>query len=341
MTNNLKILVILSIFVFILTGYFYFSPTFAKNQIITNSNSKEEKDDKEIIDINNKDNNKKDNKEKKNGSLISAVLRLIIFTIFIVIVGVIVFIIVKRKKVNKFEFNIKSKKDFAKENFCPTFFTIHIPKVIEKSKKEEIKIDDVKEDAESFFKILTELILPKKKINNINKVEFFRAPIENKNNAYCFNLKNILDEINNFALYSKELETNGFYTDQEMIKPFIKPLKNNVENVKSKIKESKAKIEEIEKKYGEEFDSYLCAYLLYYLSETIGNNGIKVEISDPKKEERVNKHIKIYFNFKLPEFCDAAMEIRKIYKVNYDMINEILKRLLNDNQLQNVTYKEF
>ena len=325
MTNNLKILVILSIFVFILTGYFYFSPTFAKNQIITNSNSKEEKDDKEIIDINNKDNNKKDNKEKKNGSLISAVLRLIIFTIFIVIVGVIVFIIVKRKKVNKFEFNIKSKKDFAKENFCPTFFTIHIPKVIEKSKKEEIKIDDVKEDAESFFKILTELILPKKKINNINKVEFFRAPIENKNNAYCFNLKNILDEINNFALCHEKL-LNDYEIDQ-----FIKLLKNNNDD-KSKIINPKTKIKEMEKKYGEEFDSYLCAYLLYYLSETIGNNGIKVEISNPKKEKKDSAIVEM---FKSPSHWFTTD-----YHINYDMINEILKKLINDKPLQNVTYTE-
>ena len=71
MTNNLKILTILSIFVFILTGYFCFSSSFTKNQTIANNNkdnkdpdiNNEEKDNKEItIDTNNKDNN--NNKEK-------------------------------------------------------------------------------------------------------------------------------------------------------------------------------------------------------------------------------------------------------------------------------------
>ena len=77
MTNNLKILTILSIFVFILTGYFCFSSSFAKNQTIANNNkdnkeitdiNSEEKDDKKITDINNKDSNnneEKDNEKKK------------------------------------------------------------------------------------------------------------------------------------------------------------------------------------------------------------------------------------------------------------------------------------
>ena len=56
MTNNLKILTILSIFVLILTGYFCFSSSFTKNQIIVNNNNKEEKDNKDP-DINNEDSN--------------------------------------------------------------------------------------------------------------------------------------------------------------------------------------------------------------------------------------------------------------------------------------------
>ena len=181
------------------------------------------------------------------------------------------------------------------------------------------------------FKILTELILPKNKIDGIDKAEISLSSenkrfcpdfVENKN-KYSINFKDILNEINNFASFSKHLNT-----DKEIM-AFIKPLKNNVENVKSKIKESKAKIEEIEKKYGEEFDSYLCAYLLYYLSKTIENNGIKVEFSNPKKEEGVNKYINIRTNFIFTlDSCETSENVPETYKVNYNIMIKILRNII-------------
>ena len=251
MTNNLKILTILSIFVFILTGYFCFSSTFAKNQIIANNNNeKDNKNSKGISKINNKDEKKIKIENKKNTSWLIYVILLIII---VIVIAVIVIFVVSKKVVNKkneFKFNEKSKEDFAKENFCPTFFTIHIPKVTEKSKEKGIEIDDTKEDADSFFEILASFLLPEEEISRLDKVEISLSSNENKKLyfgpnevKYIISLKGILDEINNFALRSEELDD-----EDDEIDRFIKPLKNNVENVKSKIKESKAKIEEIEKK---------------------------------------------------------------------------------------------
>ena len=329
MTNNLKILTltILSIFIFILTGYFYFSSPSVKNQIIANNND-EKKDDKEIIDINNKDNNKKDNEEKTSKLSILKII-IIVILILIIIIGVIVFIIVNKFK---FEFNKESKEDFAKENFCSNFFTIHISKMIKKSEEKGIKIYNVKEDANYFFEILASFLLPK---NKIDKVEI---SLSSENREFCYvqcgyaefkyiiSLKDILDEINEFAPCPRELDDNK-------IDLFIKLLKNNNDD-KSKIINSK----EMKKKYGKEFDSYLCAYLLYHLFETIGNRRIKAEISDPKKKKKDDIITEYFYASSDVPFDTSYIFFDTNYRINYDIIDEILKRLLNDNPLQNVSF---
>ena len=297
MTNNLKILTILSIFVFILTGYFCFSSLSVKNQIIANNNNEEEKDNKEIININNRDSNKKDDKEKTSKL---SILKIIIFIIFIIIAGGIFIFIFIFSKLFIFKFN-ESKKDFKRENFCPGFFLIS-------------KIDDFKEDADSFFETLFELILPKEKIdvNNIKEVEislnfFTSEKIKPKVNE--LNLKYILDTSTTSILDPEELDDNE-----------IDP-KNNNDN-KSKIINSKTKIKEMKKKYGKEFHSYLYSYLLYYLSETIAKKmnviikqSIYADIAGTKMSYR--------------------RKLKEKYNIDYDIMNKILKRLLSDDHSQN------
>ena len=312
MTNNLKILTILSIFVLILTGYFYFSSSFTKNQIIANNN--EEKDNKDP-DINNEDSN--NNEEKASKLLILNIIILVI--ILIIIVGVIIFIIVNFNKskfeIKKEEFKIKenSKEDFKKENFCPLFFLIR-PSLVKGIVKK------VEENEECFFKILA-ICNSENSINNIDKVVIFLGTTndnDNKlaNNVFTITLNDILNEIAEFAAFTINVEEKDIDEITESSKIEEKDLQTTSKLIK---------------KYGHKFDSYLCSYLLYYLAAEIAKKKINVEINNPKDITYAIKSTKFTFD-------NNRKEILKDYFIYYDIMDKILEKLLNDKPLKNVEY---
>ena len=325
MTNNLKILTILSIFVFILTGYFCFSSSFTKNQIIANNNEEEKKDGKETtIDTNNKDNNNNEDNENSKLSILSII---VLIVILIVIVGIIIFIIVNFSKSKseieeepevEVEFKIRkeSKEDFAKDNFCPTFFLIKPSSAKGKSEK----------DGKYFFEILTQRIMDKinKKINRV--IIFLDADDNGKldnggyNNVYITTLGKILDEIAEFAAFTESV-TNK---DIDKITASLEILFSANFIIRNFVF-----IKEI---YSEEFDSYLCSYLLRYLAEDIANAiDINVEINKPNIGA-VNEKT-TYFNDN-----DNDIAVLKEYHVNYSVMDKILEKLLKDKPLKNVEY---
>ena len=331
MTNNLKILTILSIFVLILTGYFYFSSSFTKNQIITNNNDEEKKDGKDT-NINNEDSNNNEEKDNEEKNLKLSILGIVIFIILIIIIAVIIFIIA-----DKFEFNEKSKEDFKKENFCPFFFLIKIPKIIEEYNKcnnKNIKeynknkkfsdINDCKEDADSFFDILAKFIFFDEKNNSYDNYNYFFDYDKNNKIEIDLNSENekkfisgysylmidfpkILAEINDFALYSENL------SDDEILENLKEEEKNDA---LQKIKNFEKEKEEIFKKYNSNrvlFNSYLYSYLLLYLFETFESkkNNIEIEIC-------------------LPDTGICNYNQIKNNQVNYNYMYEILKNLVHD-----------
>ena len=310
MTNNLKILTILSIFILILTGYFCFSSSFTKNQIITNNN----KDNKEITNINNEDSNNNEEKASK--------LSILDIIILIVIVGVIIFIIIKFK--SKYA---ESKEDFAfaKEKFCPTFFLIN-PSSLEGEDK-----DNVQEDGEYFFKILAKYILSKfskNTIDNIKKVKISLDTIISPlivDNVYTISFKEILEEIAKFAAFTKNIKN-------EDIDKIVKPLKIGASSIEFYTVTNNY-VTRLEQKYGEEFDSYLCSYILYYLVEEIAKKMINVKFHRPENKNSTT-------NFKcIIKFDDNnSINVLKEYSINYDIIEKILDKLLNDKPLKNVEY---
>ena len=317
MTNNLKILTILSIFVFILTGYFCFFSSFTKNQIITNNNDEEKKDGKETtIDTNNKDNNnneKKDNEEKASERSILNIAILIV--ILIIAIVVIVFIIV-----NKFKFN----EDFTKENFCPTFF------LISTLVNNKGILTEFRENGDCFFEILAKYILSRNAINAskdiINKVEIYLSKCDDDDdiidNTYNISLGTILCEISTFAAFSKDVSNEKV---NEIVSSYSEGINMNELHTTSKY---------IENKYGEEFDSYLCSYILYYLAK---------EIRNKKKVKIHNCKTKIYHNNKRTyntSFTnDKSLTFTKKYNVDFEIMDKILEKLFKHKPLDNVEYE--
>ena len=317
MINNLKILTILSIFVFILTGYFCFSSSFAKNQTIANNN--EEKDDKKTtIDTNNKDNNNNEDNEGKEevSSKLSILNIVILIVILIIVIVVIVFIIINFNK-TKFEFKYtKSKEDFAKENFCPLFFLINPSSLEEKN-----IIEKVEENEKCFFEALSKLIFHYG-INNIDKVEISLSEANNGvDGVYTISFHMILDEIANFAAFSKDVSNEKANEIAESLSKTIDV--DALNTAKTSIKN----------KYGEEFDSYLCSYLLYYLIEEIQKNIKEIEnvkIHNYKSNQKKNYSTIFYIN--------NENSFNK-YDVDFEIMDKILKKLLKDKQLKNVEYE--
>ena len=324
MTNNLKILTILSIFVLILTGYFCFSSSFTKNQIIANNN----KDNKEITNINNEDSNNNEEKdnEEKNSNL--SILGIVIFIILIIIIAVIVFIIVNFSK-SKFEFNEDSKEDFAKKNFCPLFF------LIKPTLTGENNTNDVNENGEYFFKVLTERIFPKEEdeINNINingnvKIFLDAKPKYTKKtniNEHTGSLGWILNEINAFAAFTKNVADGD-------IEGIVNPLR--FDNLPLPLQKHAAALE---KKYGKDFDSYLCSYLLYYFAEEIENKNKNVKIQMPNNIDAIETKKTTDFIY---NDDDNDIKVSKDYNLDYSVMNKILDKLFKDKPLKNVEYSK-
>ena len=350
MTNNLKILTILSIFVLILTGYFCFSSSFAKNQIIVNNNN-EKKDSKETtIDTNNKDSN--NNEEKDNAEKTSnlSILNIVILIVILIIIAVIIFIIidfnkskseteVEFQKIEKSEVKEEPKveeeleikkgpeKDFKKDNFCPLFFLI-CPSLL-KEKNKDIDMENVSEDGNSFFEILANCITSYRR--EINKIEIFlkfdnfmkfvgETLFPDKKYSTC--LSWILNEINEFAAFTKNV--SGLKNISKIRKPFPKIIEVDTLNTART---------SIENKYGEEFDSYLCSYLLYYLIKEIAKRKIIVEIkgiknvNDIKNTEKIEKT----FFFKANENAEP-IKVLKTYLINIALIDKILRELIDNNK---------
>ena len=299
MTNNLKILTILSIFVLILTGYFYFSSSFTKNQTIANNN----KDNKEITNINNEDSN---NNEEKDSKL--SILSIIVFiVILIIIIAVIVFIIVNFIKRGP-------EIDFRKENFCPTFF------LISTSLENKLFFADFEEKGDCFFKILATCILSKS-YRDVNKVEIFLGE-DKVDNVCTITLSEILSEISTFAVFSKDVISNE--KANEIASSYSEGIDVDKLHTTSK---------SIEDNYGEEFDSYLCSYLLYYLIEEIQKNIKEIEnvkIHNYKSNQKKNYSTIFYIN--------NENSFNK-YDVDFEIMDKILKKLLKDKQLKNVEYE--
>ena len=323
MTNNLKILTILSIFVLILTGYFYFSSPFTKNQIITNNNNP---------DINNEDSNNNEEKVSK----LSIVIFIIIIVILIVIVRAIIFFIIDFNK-SKFEIKKGAETDFRKDNFCPFFF------LIKHLFSEEEDKDNIQENGESFFKVLAKRILPENKI--INKVVIYLDTDNNgglNNDEYTISLGAILDEIAEFAAFTKNIEK------EEDADRITNSSKINDISPSDFVKTVKEYIGKLEQMYGEKFDSYLCSYLLYYLAEEI-TNKINVEFCN---YNGICKDIYTILSCKYTTYVETTFEyaayddniskkIKKNYNVNGRVVKKILSKLLNDKPLNNVKYSRW
>ena len=351
MTNNLKILTILSIFVLILTGYFCFSSSFAKNQTIANNN----KDNKEITNINNEDinnntekdnedtninnedsdnNEEKDNSEKTSNLSILSIIVLIV--ILIIVIVVIVFIIVNFNKSKseikeepevEVEFNIRkdSKEDFKKENFCPTFFLISHSLLKEKC------INVGAENGENFFKALAEHIFyrfDREVMNKMNKViislDIVNADSKFSDDEQTYNtsLGTILGEIAEFAAFTKNVKD---FRMAVKITDFgwFSALDFYRGTDHSKL---------LEQKYYKEFDSYLCSYLLRYLAEEIANKNKNVEIK-PNNIDAINAEKTIDFRDK-----NNNITVSKNYYVDYTVMDKILDKLLNDKPFDNMKY---
>ena len=305
MTNNLKILTILSIFVLILTGYFYFSSSFTKNQTIANNN----KDNKEITNINNEDSN---NNEEKDSKL--SILSIIVFiVILIIIIAVIVFIIVNFIKRGP-------EIDFRKENFCPTFF------LISTSLENKLFFADFEEKGDCFFKILATCILSKS-YRDVNKVEIFLGE-DKVDNVCTITLSEILSEISTFAVFSKDVISNE--KANEIASSYSEGIDVDKLHTTSK---------SIEDNYGEEFDSYLCSYLLYYLIEEMQNTKKieKVKIHNYKSNYKENNYKKEY---RTTFYMNKKVPFAEKYNVDFEIMDKILKKLLKDKPLKNVEYSQ-
>ena len=359
MTNNLKILTILSIFILILTGYFCFSSSFTKNQIIANNN--EEKDDKDP-DINNEDS--KDNEEK--ASKLSILDVIVLIAILIVIVGVIIFIIIdfnkskskseteikfqekekekseikiekkpeikeEKHKIEKEkseeeeeeeeeeeieeeeEFKIKenSEKDFKKENFCPTFFLIRPSKAID--------IYNIEENGNYFFKVLAKRILPENEMHHITHLKIYLEDnkMDLNDKEYTISLGAILDEIAKFAAFTKNVK-------EEDADEITESSKIGVEEMWASdfVQSAKEYVAELEKKYDEDFDNYLCSYILHYLMKETPSLS-KVIKKDNKDTEEGTYQTKFVLRDKFNE-SKSKVIIQKSYHVNYTMILKIL-----------------
>ena len=307
MTNNLKILTILSIFVFILTGYFCFSSSFTKNQIIVNN----KKDNKETtIDTNNKDNNNNEDNEGKEevSSKLSILNIVILIVILIIVIAVIVFIIIKFK--SKYA---ESETDFAKDNFCPTFFLIK-SSLLEEENKDNAHV----KGGDYFFKILAERILPKNEINNIKSVMIY-LDTDNynglNNGEYTISLKMILEKIAEFAAFTKNIEEKDIDEFAGQSKVGGSPLQL--------YKHAKEYVAALEKKYGEDFDNYLCFYLLYYLDEEMQIiktiKEVKIYLDNDEYAGENTHQTEFVLRDKVDE-SKSEVIIQKSYRVNYTMI---------------------
>ena len=307
MTNNLKI--------FISTGYFCFSSTSVKNQIISNNNNdeKDNKNSKDVSKINNKDEKKIKIKNKKNTSWLIYVILLIIIVV-VVIAVIVIFVVNKIFVVKEFKFN---KEDFAKENFCPTFFLIKTPKIIEESGKRNKKflcINDFKENADSFFEILARFVFFDVQHddyynnffnNNKEKVIYIYFNCNNSklfasHNSLMIDFSKILEEINDFALYSENASNDEILANLKEEKDDIL---QKIENFKKIFKEKYSSNRVL-------FNSYLYSYLLLYLFETFKNKDDNIKIVIHKS---INREIRL-----------------NNQRVNYNYMYEILKNLVCD-----------
>ena len=320
MTNNLKILTILSIFVFILTGYFCFSSSFTKNQIIANNNEKDDEDP----DINNEDSN--NNEEKTSKLAILSINVLIgILIVIVVVITIFFFIIIKFK----FKFNEESKVDFAKDNFCQTFFLF--------------KYDDYS-DGDSFFGTLANNSFCYYKIkdydnenNNNNsekneEVKIYETTKVNKIEIYI-KLSKLFPSFDN-KLTNDDVYVSSLSDILNLISKndsFVVPIKNlnneNKDKLRNQIKKRpididalRSKIEHIKGKYGKEFDSYLCSYLLYYLAAEIAKKKINVEIHNNCVDEEGQPIEKGNYNFCLVDKNTKNKETVVYYNLDYSVM---------------------
>ena len=197
-----------------------------------------------------------------------------------------------------------------------------------------------KKDGDYFFKFLAERIFYgyAKIMSKINKVMIYldaeKCNISMNLNDTCITifLGTILDEIAGFAAYTKNVK-------EEDADRITKSLKIGEEEMSAAdfVGTAKAKeyIGQLEQKYGEEFDSYLCSYLLYYLAEEIRNKNKKiVKIHKPDNIGAINNEVE-----KITDFNDKDIKVSKEYHVNYSVMDKILKKLLPNNQLDNIEYE--
>lgn len=184
-------------------------------------------------------------------------------------------------------------------------------------------IEKVEKNEKCFFEALSKLIFHENEINNINEVEISLSEANNEvvGNVYTISLHMILNKIADFATFTK-------YANE-------KDTTNEIASLYSERIELHTTSKSIENKYGEEFDSYLCSYLLYYLIE---------EMQNTKKIKKVKIHnyktgiCNREDTYQTTFFTDKA-SFTKEYNVNYSVMDKILKKLFKDKPLDNVKYE--